>query len=1053
MALTQDEINQITMDSIEGRRASSAPAATGKDGSTIETVTQFPSSEEVRKEMGTGLQQGVMRGLTVGAGGLTGLRFGAAAAAGAPLTGFGAVTAPFLPAVGFLGGTYLGTKAAENVDEMYPSVSRQDLIPYREGAKITGESIAMSPFMFGIPAMQGGRISQFVTEIGTAARKNPLRFLTSEALSSTGAGIGGGTAEAIAPGSAGARFTGEVAGSIFFPGKMFINLGGALYDYGKGAIAGQKFSAQEAKVAETLRRIIVDSGEDVGKLVKALEAQLPPGATPTSAQKTGSAALSVVENTLARSHPALSAAIKQQGGDTLRAYELMIENLRHLGTPEALRRAAQIRDTVLTDLLDTRMAAAERTAAEKLSKVKTNRPMSRLEAGEIVNKETVKALDDARSYERYLWGEATRDTVRIRNVKGQEQINLRKVSPVSLGEQFLEVATSMTPERFNAQMPTEIRAIMARLGIDSDTIQNYAKGKLTRQYLDTGRVPQEFLTRPAGPRTAKRESIFSTTDVQDMINIRGDLLAYARNAAKEDSAFANFYGSMAEGALKDLETLKSPAYDKARAFSKVLNDYFTRTFAGDVAEGAAVVGGQVVRTTSGQKIAPEVLVQRAYGAGNDLTALRMKQVEDAVGMMRKQYDDAVAAFGPKSAQAQALKPYADLASTRVVSVRDAHSKAMLALANKAIDPVTGRVNPRQLQGFVNENKIMLDRLGLTNDLLDATKAENALRMVLDQNSAMNTTLRKQTAFAQVLSRESPTRVIADTLTSSFPVKSFANLVKLAKSGGADAVEGLGSSIFDYAYMKAGGDTNFSARAFEKAFFGPIQEKVGNPSVYELLRNQKMMTISQAKGLKQILNRMSAVETALNNNAMTDDLLQGAGAVEELALRIMGSKLGKAIEPGSLIAASAGSKYMRDMFDKTPLMAVKNIMERSITDPVFLGQLLKKTGKLDQEKAYVAARMFNSAMVNAGVNYATSDQRPTIEPTLPPYAAPLPPMRARRLMPSAPPTRGVPGVGGPVEQEPRSPGGPVPNIVPSPMAPQGNSREMLQRLFPFDATLR
>ena len=1046
MALTQDEINQITMDSIEGRRTSSAPAATGKDGSPIETVTQFPSSEEVRKEIALGTGQGFLRGLTIGAGGMTGLRAGALAS---PALG---PVGPFAPAVGFVGGVTAGSMLAENIDQLFPDVSRQDLLPYRAGGKTFGEALAMSPFMFGIPALQGGRISKFVTEIGTAARKNPLRFLTAEALSSTGAGIGAGTAEAVAPGSAGMRFTGEVAGSIFFPGKMFISVGGALYDFGKSVVSGQKFDAKEAKVAETLRRIIVDSGEDVGKLVKALEAQLPLGARPTSAQKTGSASLSVIENTLAKNHPALAAAIKQQGGDTLRAYELTIENLRHLGTPEALRRAAKIRDNVLTDLLDTRMAAAERTAAEKLSKIKTDRPMSRLEAGEMVNDEVVKALADARSYERYLWGEATRDTVRIRNVKGQEVINLRKVSPANVGEQFLEVATLMTPERFNTQMPTEIRAIMARLGIDTDTIQNYAKGQLTREYLDTGRVPQEFLTRPAGPRTTKRESIFNTTDVQDMINIRSDLLDYARTAAKSDTAFANFYGRMAEGALNDLQTLKSPAYDKARSFSKVLNDYFTRTFAGDVAEGAAVVNGQVVRTTSGQKIAPEILVQRSYGAGNDLTALRMKQVEEAVGMMRKQYDDAVTAFGPKSAQAQALKPYADLASNRVVSVRDAHSRTLLALANKAIDPKTGRVDPRQLQGFVNENKIMLDRLGLTNDLSDATKAENALRLVLDQNSAMNTTLRKQTAFAQVLSKESPTRVIADTLNSSFPVKGFSRLVRLAKSGGSDAVEGLGASIFDYAYMKAGGDTNFSARAFEKAFFEPVQQKAGNPSVYELLRNQKLMTISQAKGLKQVLNRMNAVETALNNNALSDDILQGAGAVEELALRLMGSKLGKKIEPNSLIVASASSKFMRDMFDKTPLLAVRNIMERSMTDPVFLGQLLKKTGKLDQEKAYVAARMFNSAMVNAGVNYATSDQRPTIEPTLPPYAAPLPPMRARRLMPPAPPTRGVPEQGAPVQREPRSPGGPVPNIVPSPMAPQSNSREMLQKLFPFDATL-
>jgi len=1050
MALTADELNEIRM---QARPATEAAATTGE--ALPGAATLAPTAEEIQSEMGTGFKQGIARGLTVGAGSLAGLRFGAAAAAGAPATGFGMATAPFLPAVGFLGGTYLGSKAAENIDEMYPGVSRQDLIPYREGAKITGESIAMSPFMFGIPAMQGGRVSQFVTEIGTAARKNPLRFLTAEVLSGTGAGIGGGTAEALAPGSAGARFTGEVGGSIFFPGKLFINLGGALYDYGKGAIAGQKIDAKEAKVAEILRGIVVDSGEDVGKLVKALEAQLPRNATPTSAQKTGSAALSVVENTLAKNHPALSSAIKQQGADTLRAYELMIENLRHIGTPDALRRAAQIRDNVLTELLDTRVAAAERTAADKISKIKTDRPMARLEIGDIVKTETVKALDDARSYERYLWGEASRDAVRVRNVKGQELINLRKASPANTGEQFLEIATSMTPERFNAKMPTEIRSIMARLGIDSDTIQNYAKGKLTREYLDTGRVPQEFLTRPAGPRTAKRESIFNTTDVQDLINIRSDLLAYARDAAVNNPSFANFYGRMAEAVLTDLQSLKSPAYDKARSFSKVLNDYFTRTFASDVAEGASVVGGKVAGTTVGQKLPPEILAQRAYGAGNDTTALRMKQVEDAVGMMKKQYDDAVAAFGPKSAQARALKPYADLAASRVVSVRDAHSKAMLALANKAIDPATGRVNPRQLQSFVNENKIMLDRLGLTNDLLDAKKAENALRLVLDQNSAMNTTLRKQTTFSQVLSKESPTRVIADTLNSKFPVKSFSNLVRLAKSGGSDAIDGLGASIFDYAYMKAGGDRNFSPRAFEKAFFEPIQDVAGNPSIYELLRGQKLLTISQGKGLKQILNRMSTVERALNNNALTDEIVSGAGAVEELALRVMGSKLGKALEPGSLIAAQAGSKYLRDMFDKTPLMAVKNIMERSMTDPVFLAQLLKKTGKLDQEKSYLAARMFNSAMVNAGVNYATSDERPTMEPALPPYAAPLPPMRARRLMPSAPPTRGVPnvpGVGGPVEREPRSPGGPVPNIVPSPMAPQSNSREALKRLFPFDSTL-
>ncbi len=1030
MALTPEELNDIRMQS---SAAASAAEPSTTDQAPTGALTSSPSPSEIKGEVGTGISQGILRGLTIGGTGLTGLRAGAMAA---PALG---PAGPFAPAVGFVGGMTAGSMLAEKVDELFPGVSRQDLIPYREGGKTFGEALSMSPFIFGIPVMQGGRVSQFVSDMGTAARQNPLRFLIGESLSATGAGIGAGTAEAIAPGSPGARFTGEVGGSILFPGKFVTTVGGYLWDMGKGMVSGKALDAKEAKVADMLRTILAENGEDIPKVIRALEARLPKDATPSSAQKSGSSSLSMIETTLARNNPGLSAALKTQGTDTLRAYELVIENLRQIGTPDALRRAAEMRDTLHRNLLDTRLAAAERTAAEKISKIKVDNPQTRAMVGDIVKENTVRALDDARSYEKLLWNEALKDAVRIRKVKGEEVIKLRSTTPTSLGEQFLEIATSMTPERFNAKMPTEIRSIMSRLGIDADAIQRYAQGKLTREYLDTGKVPEEFLTRSAGPRTTKRESIFNSTDVQDLINIRSDLLSYARDSALNNPSFANFYGRMADSALNDLQKLNSPAYDKARSFSKQLNDYFTRTFAGDVAEGAAVVGGKVAGTTTEQKILPEILAQRAYGAGNDLTALRMNQIENAVGMMRQQYDDAVKQFGKNSAEAAALKPYADLASQRVVSVRDAHSRALLALANRAIDPATGRVNPTQLTRFVNENKIMLDRLGLTADLTNATRAENALRLVLDQNSHMNKVLRKQTAFAQVLDKENPTRVITDTINSKYPVKGFSNLVKLAKTGGTDAVEGLKSSVFDYLYQKAGGDANFSAQAFEKAFFDPVA--VGKPSLYSILRGQGVYSLTEAKGLKQVLNRMGRVETAMKNNMLTDDLVKGAGAVEDLALRVMGSKLGKALEPGSLIAASAGSKYMRDMFDKTPLMAVKNIMERATTDPVFMAALLRK-GSADPNKSYLGARMLNSAMINAGVNYATSDQRPTMEPTLPPYAKPLPPMRERRLLPPAPPTRGVPGMETPGQ------GGPAPSPTPAPGA-QSTSRAMFQTLFPMD----
>jgi hypothetical protein len=86
-------------------------------------------------------------------------------------------------------------------------------------------------------------------------------------------------------------------------------------------------------------------------------------------------------------------------------------------------------------------------------------------------------------------------------------------------------------------------------------------------------------------------------DVGEMVNYRSNLLALAREAAgKGEMGDARFYGVLAEGILKDLETLKAPAFDQARSFSKALNDVFTRTFASE-----ASITGPGAKTVTGQR--------------------------------------------------------------------------------------------------------------------------------------------------------------------------------------------------------------------------------------------------------------------------------------------------------------------------------------------------------------------------------------------------------------------------------------------------------------------
>lgn len=1019
------------------------PAAT-MEGGRIE-----PTPEEIRREIGYGTAIGGIQGGSTMAGATYGLRAGLVAA---PFMG---PAAPLGPVVGTIGGATIGYLLSKDVDSLFPAVSREDLVPYREGGKTFGGTIAAAPFAFGLPVMQGGRVANFVSKIGESARRYPKSYLVGETLSGVGAGVAGGTAVEYAPDSAGTRVMAEMVGGMFSPGRLVANATGSAKDFLGTMVRSTSKDAREARAANRLYSILEETGEDIPALIRKLEANLPPGVTTTAAQKTGSPTLGVLETTLARSNPRYAAEIRKQGLDSIRAYELLIENLNTVGTPQAFRQAAVMRQKMFNDLLDSRLQAAEIDAAAKVSRITRDTPAARVEIGRIVQQNTEDALRDARLYEKSLWLDAYRDTLKRKTVQGETTLVPRNVVPENTGRSALEIATSMSPERFNS-LPTEVRQIMGRLGVTQDAISQFAAGRRTQEYIDTGVIPSQYLTKPAGPRTTKRESVFARTDVEDLINIRSDLLDFARNASvRGEVANAGFYSKLADGVLRDLEGMRLPNYDKARDFSRTLNDYFTRSFASEVNKG----------TTRGMpQYAPEILVQRAFGANNDLAALRMQEIENAVGMMRTQYDEAVKKFGAKSAQAQALKPMAELADQNVASIRDAQTRVYRLAASKSIDPVTGRVNERMLTKFVNENKPMLDRLQITNDLTDAAKAENTFRGLQAENSRVLKSVNEQAAFARVVQYENPTNAISDALNSKNPVRNFAGMVRMAERGGPEAVSGLKASLFDYAFIKAGGERGFSPAAFQKVLFEPLSP--GQPSLYSIMRSQNVMSISEGKNLRRLIQPMERIETAMKNNQLMDEVVQGGDAVTELALRVIGSRIGGAVAdggPGSLIAASAGSKYMRQMFDKTPTLFIRGIIEESTKDPQLLAQLLKR-GTTEQEK-FQMARALHGYMVASGVNYANFDesQAPQRKPEtffevpLPDFTKPVMPgpgqpripfrsesQQMLRKLPPAPATRGVPGM-----PTPGAPGAKPPAGQTGQAPMNGSSRAAFQALFPMD----
>ncbi len=1015
-----------------------------KDAELAQTypgLTPEPTMGEAAKETLLGAGQGLVRTSPMVGGAYMGLKAGA----------------PFFPPYGAIGGMILGGAtgffAGRQAEQLFPGVSREDLIPYREGGKTFGDSIAFAPTAFGIPQMTANRVARFVSGIGDAARRNPKAFLLAETSAAGGAGVGGGLAEAYDPGAAGTRFGAEVVGGLFSPGRLLINGTTTAADFVGKMRSTVSQTGREARAANRLYTILTEAGEDVPRLIRELERPLPGGvATPTSAQKTGSVALSELETTLGKAHARFMGESMEQGRQALRAYQLLADRLKDIGTPDALRKAAELRETAFNQMLNGRLAAADATAADKIRLISRDTPQARRQIGEIVKMETENALRSARDYESSLWQaglaqltKPSKATVTSTVPTGlvdatgqpitrqvtQEVVQAPRLAPSRTVQDFLQRTLEIGDAVYTNTMPKVVKDIMADFGVTDDVVRKYKLGKNTQEFMDTGAVPARFVPK------AKE------VDIAELINYRSNLLKLSREAAgRGEVANADFYSTLAEGMLRDLEGVKNPAFDSARQFSKALNDTFTRTFAKTASET-----GDLTRSGA-QRIPAETLVLRAFGSNADVTAQRMTEIEDAVKFMAAQYDNAVAQFGASSPQALALKPQADLARSRVSSITDAQARALRLMASKAVDPSTGRLNVRQLEGFIAQNRPMLDKMGITGDLRNATTAENALRATQEQNSFINKTLRNQTAFAQLLKFENPTTAVSEALNSRFPVKNVSNMAKLASAGGPDAVNGLKSTLYDYAYTKAGGNSgNFNIQAFDDALFKPIAPN--QPSLINIMRANNLMTLTEVKNLRQLINPMVRIEEAMGNKRVLDNVVEGADAVSELAMRVIGSRIGTAAAPsgpGSLIAASAGSKAVRQLFDKMPTMFTRGIIEQAAQDPQFMALLLRR-GTTEREKLNIA-RSLHSYMLMSGLNYATYEE-PQPAPqagTQAPFTQQGQAARALRQMPPAPSTRGVPFMqqGGPGQPPKAGGGGPA-----APAAP-GGAASMLQQLFPFDS---
>ena len=883
--------------------------------------------------VGQGATVGLVKNVPVLAGAVAGAGIGALGGPAAP------ITVPLGMIVGGVAGHYFGEGARDLLaDTRYPSGQRvapqeADVPPEMRPYFVGGEALGGSLPYAGLPLtaaqtgfrFAGSRVGSFVNRIIDWAAESPKTFLASEVAGGVGAGAGGFTSEYYFPGQVGPRAAGEVLGGFFNPTRITIGLSKVALNKVTDVISSLSPSGRATQAARILQDIVKQAGEDPVVLAQLLRTSGLPGMTQTSAQLTGSPALSALESKLADESAKFGVDSRRIAEASLESIRNMIVALRGTGDPAALAAAADLRAQYFRTLIAARVQMAEREATDAARKITSDTPQARAELSKTASGIVDQARDEARVVERSLWDKAPQDLPGVTE---------------SITGRYDAMRESLLPEQ---KLPAVVEGWVRRVRPEPITT--------------TVEPLPSVKSSAARTRTETPEPWVPTTG--DLKLLRSEMLELARGAAaKGDSKDARIYGNIAEAALSDLDatfarlapgTPGADAYTTARTFSRELHDVFTRTFA-----------GKSLRTdaTGADRIPPETMLGTAFGTGKESGDLRLRQLVEASDFLTNR------GLGTPEAAAN------------VGVMLDAQERIVRLAAAEAVNPQTGRVSVTKLNNFLRDNAAILDRFPeVRTNIQAAIKSEAGLVHMQEMATGASRVIESQAAFSKLAKVENPVDAVKNALTGRTPTEDVAAFAKVARQGGTDAVDGLKGSIWDHVIRQAtdtAGDV--SLVKMRTGLFKAVRP--GQPSIAEIMVREKLMTTPEIDRLGVLFDKAGKIERALEGGGENiAALAEATPLLFDTVVRTLGSKGAKLLGGNTLIAQSAGSKLARDVLERVPITRAQTVLIEAAKDPLFAAALLEKP--VSQAHAIHLARQVHGYILQAGLTTA-SDNPPSAE---------------------------------------------------------------------------
>ena len=429
----------------------------------------------------------------------------------------------------------------------------------------------------------------------------------------------------------------------------------------------------------------------------------------------------------------------------------------------------------------------------------------------------------------------------------------------------------------------------------------------------------------------------TVTEIRDMRSLalaKGKALMASGEASKARVAYG-----FAESLLDDLNGAPeglNAAFDTARGYSKALNDVYTRAFAGNVLAKSK---------TGAQRQSPELLHKNLMTADADVSYLRIKQIEDIGNFAKEQGIDG------------AEETISTINGTIDSILRNARSEAFTEMPDGQVV-----LNQKKLQAWMVKNEELLETFpNLKADLEDTTTANNLLSGWVTKNKNIQKNIKNQITYRNITEQANPVEAVLKAYNHRYPIKALNSLIKPVR-GNKEALAGLKSSVLEWALTKGGKTSeSFSPREVYQTLYTKIPKVLDDTSIMDHMLRNDVINKSESGSLKKLLTEMIKLEAA--EVAGTLDTIENAGPILDFYLRITGSALGtrmQALIPGqsgsgALVAAGAGSKALRRIFQDIPASMKTDVMTEVMSNPKLLATLLKKA-QTDPEKLKASKRL-------------------------------------------------------------------------------------------------